>query len=183
VADRLAQLKAASDDQRAQAAGVAKKVDDLAARHIAAVEKSVGRGGAVALKKLPSGPAAGHLIRVLEEFDGVPALEQWANKNQATLKALSETAQSAYDDYQRNLAGDPKKAFDAGLTLLESGWIHYDLPAVLKHLDKVAAGTDVKVSDADRKKLTTLGDAYRAGRKDGFEECAQLDGEVKPLEP
>jgi len=183
VADRLAQLKAATDDQRALAAGVAKKVDELAARHIAAVETSLGKGGAGSLKKLPSGPAAGHLIRLLEEFHGVPALEPWARKNQATLKALSETAQSAYDDYQRNLTGDPKKAFGAGLTLLESGWIHYDLPAVLKRLDKLAAGDDVKVSDADRKKLTALGDAYRASRKDGFAECAQLNADVQPLAP
>jgi hypothetical protein len=104
-------------------------------------------------------------------------------KNHSVLKSLADTAKDAYADWQRQLAASPDKAFDAGMKLLEAGYTHYDLPNVLAQLDKLAAGTTVKVSDADRKELTALGDAYRASRKAGFAESAQLDAGVKPLDP
>jgi hypothetical protein len=158
-------------------------VDKLAQQHLAAIDAELGKGGLSGWKHLHEGPAVGHLIRVLEDFDGVPAREAWAKKNQSTLKTLADTAQSAYDDYQRNLQGSPDKAFDAGLKLVDAGYLHYDVPAVLDQLDRWAGAGQVKLSDADKKKLTELGEAYRSSRKDGFAEYEQLNKGAKPLEP
>jgi pimeloyl-ACP methyl ester carboxylesterase len=183
VADRLAQLKAAPDEPRAAARGVADRVDKLAQQHLAAIDAELGKGGLSGWKHLHEGPAVGHLIRLLEDFDGVPAREAWAKKNQFTLKTLADTAQSAYDDYQRGLQGSPDQAFAAGLKLVDAGYLHYDVPAVLDQLDRWAGAGQLKLSDADRKKLTELGETYRSARKDGFAEYEQLNKGAQPLNP
>lgn len=187
VADRLAQDKRATDEQRARAASAAAAVDELAGRHAAAIQASLGKAGINGLKTVgedPSGAAyVGHVLRLIEEFDGVPACEAWRKEAGRVLDALAKQGEDSFGDYQRERQESPAKAFKAGLELIDEGWTHYDAPQVAKQLERWAADPKADFSKGDAKRWAAVVEAYRAGLKAGFEAYEQLNAGVRPLEP
>jgi predicted esterase len=178
VADRLAQDERAPEDQRARGAAVAAEADALAGRHIAAIEAAAGGAKAkTALKKLGPGPAAGHghFIRFLEEFDGVPARDQWVAKHKALVNGLQDAGEEHYKDYLAEQERAPDKAAKAGLALLETGYTHYEALKVLSQLDAWVKRGTIKLSERDAARLEELGGLYRAARKEGFAAYAEVN--------
>jgi predicted esterase len=179
VANRLAQEKTATPEQRARAEKLAAAVDAAATRHVEAIEAAAGKGGALALRQLADTPAVGHLIRFLEEFDGVPALEQWLAKNKTIFKALEKSGEDNEKDWRDELDESPAKAVKAGLDLLETGYTHYETGKIAKRLQKLAKDPSLKLSDAERKRLDTLTSAWASGRESGFAAYEKVNAEVK----
>jgi pimeloyl-ACP methyl ester carboxylesterase len=195
VADRLAHDKRATEAQRARGAALAEQVHALGLRHVAAIEAATGTArkgvasskdaasgkGVATLRKLGDGMVAGHLIRFLEEFQGVPALEAWVAKHKAVFKSLAEAGEEHYGEYVAEREQASGKAIKAGLALLENGYTHYETKAVLKQLDRWVEQGTAEASDRDRERLAELGDLYRVARKDGFAAYDALNAEVGPL--
>ena len=185
VANRLANDKRATEAQRARAAAVAAKVDALAARHVAAIEASLGKDGANQLKTVLAGGTplyVGHVPHLIEDFDGVPAAEAWRKSAARVLDKLVDSAEETYGDYLRESQESKAKAFKLGLKLLDEGWMHSSVPGVAKSLERWVKDPQLDVSKKDSERLQALLQAWREGRKAGFAEAAQLDAEAEPLE-
>jgi len=186
VANRLANDKRATEAQRARAADLAAKVDGLAARHVAAIEASLGKAGVNQLKTVLAGEATplyvGHVPRLIEDFDGVPAAEVWHQAAARVLDKLVESAEESYGDYLRESKESKEKAFKLGMKLLDEGWMHSSVPGVAKQLERWVQDPQLDVSKKDAERLQALLAAWREGRKAGFAEASQLDAEAEPLE-
>ena len=176
VANRLATLEGASAKQVKDGARIAAAVDELAASHVAAIEKSLGKKGKLA--ELSAGEWVGGLIRLLEDFEGVPAHTAFTKKHKKALEGLHETGGDAYGDYWKK-KDDPKKAFAAGLEMLTGGFVHYKTPEVAKELGALAKDKSFKLSKKDRATFEEAVAFFAEGREKGFKDFAKRNEKTK----
>ncbi len=173
VANRLATMESATEDQRAEGTRLASAVDELAGKHVAAIQKAAGKSK---LKKVDKKPWVGQLIRFVEDFRGVPALASFEKDNGRTLTSLRKTGDKAYTDYYQKRERDQGKAFSAGLEMLEEGFLHYRCPQVLKQLEEWAdKGKKLGISKKDLKRFDEIATAYEKGRHAGLREYDSLN--------
>ncbi len=177
VANRLATMEGATDKQKKRGAKVAAAVDELAAGHVAAIEKSLGKKGK--LSELSKGPWVGCLIRFLEEFDGVPVHAAFLKEHKKAVEGLWKSSGKAYGDYRKKKDSDPKKAFAAGLELLTTGFVHYRVPQVSKAMEGWAKDKSVKLSKKDREAYEEAAEIFAEGREAGFKEFAKRNEKTK----
>ena len=176
VADRLAGLEGATPKQAKRARAVADAVDELAQDHAASIAKGLGKGK---LGKLSKGTWAGELIRFLEEFEGVPAQAAFAKKHKKALASLADGADDALKEYWKERESDPDKAFQAGLELLEQGFVSYRVPEVLKALQRWDKEGAVDLSKKERKAFEELVEVYEEARAKGFEAFRKRNEKTK----
>ena len=148
---------------------LADAVDALCEEHLSAITKSLGTKGKLA--KLTAGEWSGRLVRVLAEFEGVPALVAFEKQNKKALESLRDGARAALKDWWKEKDGDPAKAFTAGLDLIEEGFLDYrcvEVRAQLETWAKDAKGNDLSKRDVQR--WEELGDVWAKAREEGFRE-------------
>lgn len=178
VANRLANMGSASAKQKRKGSKIATVVDELCAAHLKKITKGLGKKGK--LSQLASSTWCGSLIRVVEDFAGVPALVAFEKKNKKALGSLRESATKALKEYWAKRDDDPKKAFTAGLDLLENGFLDYQCVAVRKQLEEWAA--DAKshgISKRDLQRWEETGANYSEAREAGFKEFEKANKKAK----
>jgi len=178
VAARLAELEAADAGQIKRAEKVMAAVDALADDHVAAILKSLGKKGR--LKAFEKGEWLGTAIRFLEEFEGVPAHAAFLAKNGKTIERVRKAGTDAYSTYYKEKDDEQDEAFDAGLEMLEEGWVHYRCKDVLAWMEELADDRDFKLSKKKRKQFETLAKAWKKGREDGFRKFTQRNEKARP---
>jgi len=166
VANRLAGMKGATEKQKQRGAQVAAAVDALAADHVTAIEKGLGKKGK--LGTLSKGEWAGELIRFVEEFDGTPAHAAFVKANKKALEGLRKTATDALTDYHAKKEEDPAEAFAAGCEALEHGFLNYQIPEVVTQCRTWLDSGAVEVKKKERAAFEELAETYTEARKDGF---------------
>ena len=178
VANRLASMKDANASQKKKGQKVAKAVDELCAKHLKAIEKGLGKKGK--LTTLAKGDWAGILIRLVEEFHGVPSLEAFEKKNKKAIAKIRDEASDALKAYYQNSEKDPKKAFAAGLDLLEKGYLEYRCVEVRKKMEAwVMDAKNVGLGKRDLQRWEEIGELYTECRADGFGEFEKANRKVK----
>lgn len=166
VAARLGELAGASEAQQRLRQRRARTVEELCAQLCTEVERGLGRG------KLPA-PAAeewlGLAIRLVEEFDGVPALEAFLKGKGKSLVQARKNASAALAEYERKRERDPVPALAAALDLLESGWLSERCPEIVQAIaPTLAAGREHKLPRRTLERAAELSEAYAKGRERGF---------------
>ena len=178
VANRLASMKDANASQKKKGQKIANAVDELCAKHLKAIEKGLGKKGK--LTTLAKGDWAGILIRLVEEFHGVPSLDAFEKKNKKAIAKIRDDASDALKAYYQNSEKDPKKAFAAGLDLLEKGYLEYRCVEVRKKMEAwVMDAKNVGLGKRDLQRWEEIGELYTECRADGFGEFEKANRKVK----
>lgn len=122
VATRLAGMKAGvKREAKQRAAKVADGVNALAGRHAAAIEKGMGRSRkSVRLEKKAW---IGHLHLFLQEFDGLPACDEFRKKWKKRLENHLHEARRSADEYHRYRNQDVPRAFVAGVDIVAKAFL------------------------------------------------------------
>jgi len=160
-------MEGAEEKERAHARAVADAVDALAAAHAASIAKGLGKNGK--LDALAGEPWVGELIRLLEEFEGVPACEAFAKEHAKALDGLRKGATEALQEWWRTQDKKPDKACAAGRDLLEHGFLAAELPKVLAQCREWLSTSAVELKPKEQKAFEEAARSYEAGRKQGFE--------------
>ncbi len=120
LAMRLVDMPFITDAQKAFARKAAGDSEELVARHVAAIQKSLGKNPG---DKLDGKPWLGHLIRFRQEFAGIaPAdafLKDWARKIDDQRKRADEASK----DYFAKMEKEPAKAFLSGVDVVARGFL------------------------------------------------------------
>ena len=177
VAARLAEMEGASDADRRRAARRAAAVDALCAELCSTVERGMGRGKA---PRAAGEEWLGIAIRLVEEFEGVPALTTFLGGKGKALVTVRKAADDALAEYWRQRERDPADALGAGLDLLENGWLSYRCPEVSKDVEKwLGQARELKLPKRTQERAREVLDAYAKGRSTGFpafeRELAKID--------
>lgn len=178
VANRLANMKNANAKQKRKGAKVAKAVDELCDTHLKKITKGLGKKGKLSI--LADAEWPGLLIRVIEDFAGLPTLVAFEKKNKKALGSLRDAANKALKQYWAKKEDDPKKAFAAGLDLLEGGFLNYQCVAVRKQLEEWAtSASEHSISKRDLQRWEETGMNYAEARSAGFKEFEKANKKVK----
>jgi pimeloyl-ACP methyl ester carboxylesterase len=165
VAARLEKLAGATPAQVAAAKAARARVSRVAASLAAAIDKGLGKGK---LTKVDGKEWSGLLVRFLEDFDGVPAREAFANAHAAELAAIAKVAQKAGVDFWGSEKGDRAKAAAAAADLLEQGFTNPSAPQVANELEPwLKEERSLKASKKEVERMGAVLGAWRRGEKDG----------------
>lgn len=178
VGTRLSEMKEATVKQKGVGSKAAKAADELCAKHVKAVEKGLGKKGKVS--QLSKGDWSGRLIRLVEDFHGVDSLVAFQKKHKKHFDGLEKGADRALKVWWAKKEKDPKEAFDAGLDLLESGFLNYQLPEIHQTLTTWAQAA--KTHGLGKKSLQRweeLGELYTLAREEGFKEFVKENEKAK----
>ncbi|MEM7515454.1 MAG: alpha/beta hydrolase [Planctomycetota bacterium] len=176
VSNRLAEMDGATPKQSGLGKRVAEAVDALSAKHIAKIEKGAPKGK---LNALDGKPWAGHLIRLHEDFRGVPSFDAFRKKHKSDFKKLDGAPERLLKDYWRKKDSDKTAALTLGLDLLSTGFLNYQC---------VEIAGELEATFNDRKKLKLpksvlkrerLIENYRSAREKGFKDFESLNKKAK----
>jgi hypothetical protein len=134
VAKRVAAMEGMDPKARARAAKLAAKIDGLAQKHVAAIDASYAK---TKKKVTASATWPAHARYFLRDWQGVPAADAFAKSFRKTKEKHDDVADDAWKDYDGALKkGDKRKAFAAGIDVIEKGFLNYwaSDAALLKNL-------------------------------------------------
>jgi predicted esterase len=175
VAKRLEGLEGAPAEARSKAAGEAKRIESLAARHADAIRAGAGKDGP---SKVEANPWIGHAHRFLRDFEGVPAREALAREWEKVLEQHRSRAVESLRDYYRVRGKDAKKAFEEGVKAVRDGFLHWECCDPLL-LDSLAAWEkDAKKHRLDPAAVKAYQQAvvpFRESLKDGLKAFNELN--------
>jgi hypothetical protein len=161
-----AAFEAPSAELQAQASELARKIEQHAALHVAALESQVRSKKDL---KLAPGAWLGHLVALREDLRGVDAIEKYAKR--LDYDALAKAREKAANKLRRswyNASAKPKDKFEAALEALPDCFLHEGLPHDLAS-SLEAWQRDAKQHGLDKKSLLAWPafEAWKSGRAEG----------------
>lgn len=169
VASRAATFEGVSAKTVKAAEKAMEAVDKVMAKHLAAIEKSLGKNTKRSLDGRPWVGHTGLFLRSFEGLEGALSLrEDWSK----SLDAHAAAATKHWPAYRRKRDSNIKAAFAVGLDLVEEAFLQRTVQD-LKFLDRLDGwAKDAKEHDLDRRALkrhapliTALRDGLEAGAK------------------
>ena len=178
VAKRLSEMDDANAKQKAKGTRIAKAVDELCEKHLAAIQKGVGKKGK--LSELSKGDWSGRLARLVEDFYGVEALTAFQKKNKKHFQGLEKSADKALKTWWAEHQKEPSEAFDAGLDLLESGFLSYRCLEVHDQDDHLGrCAQDARPEEEAAPALERARRALHRGAREGLQGVRETEREGK----
>ncbi len=184
VAKRLAgtgagaKLEGVSDSARAAAARIADSVESLAAKHADLIRKGM-KGG----KEGPS-PAAFHMVRFLDDFDGVPSREALAKDMADLLDKHEKEAGKRLRVFWQKAERAPADAFEEGVGVLKAAYLHHAASGLLPRLAEwEKKAKELKIPKAALSAYAKAAPACEKARDAGAKDYLDLnrkDGKIKP---
>lgn len=169
VAEKAADFEGVSAKVKKAAEKAMGTVDKAMAKHVAAIEKSLGKNPKRSLK---DGAWVGHAVLFLRSFEGLEHAASLKKDWSKTLDAHASAAKKHWPEYRRKRDSDVEDAFAAGIDLVEDAFLQRTVQesSFLDQLD--AWAKDAKEHGLDRKVLkrhaslvTALRDGIEAGQK------------------
>lgn len=166
VANRLGTVAELPERARTASQATAKKVQDLANAHWAAMKLEEPTGGLT-----PDGsPAIGHLPMFLRAFAGVPTdnpqEKDWAALVAEHQKAASKNLGPYWQGFR---GGDAKAGFEGGLNAMREGFlsVHLADPTFLKTMEKWSDDRNLNITKENLKEFKSLASNLEKSLKKG----------------
>jgi predicted esterase len=174
VSRRVLATETAPEDLKTRATKCVQDVEALAAKHVEAIAKSLGKGKG---EKLEDAAWVGHLPPFLRDFDGIACCDTMEKEWEERFAKQKADAVKALREYYRVRKNDPAKAFSAGVEAVREGflWCECSDPDFLKSLETWRADGKLKLAKADTKSFDDVLPTFNAARKKGLQEYASLN--------
>jgi len=183
VAHRIGAMEEAPQKLAGKAKKTVTAVDKLAAAHVKAITKSVGKWKK---RKAPpeKDPGWVHLLVFLRDFRGVPAADalrgEWQDLLDKHRKAAEKRLQDRWKAFKKD---DAKAAFEAGLAAAEDGFVevrvlNWDFLNQLR--DQYARADELKLSKKVRARYDALVPRLRTHLEKGVQEFMKVNAKEGP---
>jgi len=177
VAERATTFEGVPSKIATQAEKAMKEVEKVAAKHVTAITKSLGKNKG---DKLADKSWVGHIPRFLRHYQGVPACVEFDKKWRKKIAKNKENASKHSKAYWRLL--EQKKdadAFEAGVELVKTGFFTYWTEDA-ERLDKLEAwhknAKDLKIKRALIKEFDATVPVFRSALEKGVKEFEKQSG-------
>ncbi|MFM7280332.1 MAG: alpha/beta fold hydrolase [Planctomycetia bacterium] len=166
VAARLAKMEGASQAAQRRAAKGLSALEALSAQLFSSIERGLaGRKG----PSVAEDEWLGIAIRVVEEWEGTPMLDSFLAGKGRKLVEVRKLADTTLSEYYRTVERDPAEAIEAGVRLLEDGWVSdrcLEISSALETL--LAKSRELKLPKKLLDRASSARSAYAKGREKGF---------------
>ncbi len=166
VAARSAMMEGASQAAQRRAAKGLSALEALSAQLFSSIERGLaGRKGL----SVAEDEWLGIAIRVVEECEGTPMLDSFLAGKGRKLVEVRKLADTTLSEYYRKAESDPVEAIEAGVRLLEDGWVPdrcLEISSALEAL--LAKSRELKLPKKLLDRASSARSAYGKGREKGF---------------
>ena len=176
IAERLAGMEEADEDQRARGRELADAVSELAAEHLEAIEKGAGKEG---FRRLSGGPWAGELLRFDEVFRGTPAWHRLHEDHQRTLEKLVEVGSDLREDFWKEASGGDAKALEHLADWIEEGYLASGLDRAIDRGMALLEGDETKVKRKLERRVLDAIELWEEARSKGAKSFMDRNGKFK----
>lgn len=169
VAERILGWGGGAAEVREKAEQVKAAIEELAERHIEAIEKSRGRSRG---DKLEKKAWIGHFRLFTQEYAGIPACDAFTAEWERTLKEHREKGKEAIEVYNRNRQTAPAEAFVAGVDAIARGFLaqEYANGDLVRQLESWKEDArDLDISRTDQRYFQKVVPLFEVALADGAE--------------
>jgi predicted esterase len=172
---RIGTMAGAPEPLRARGTAAAAAVEKLAEEHAAAIRAGAGKDPGA---KFDGKPWIGHAVRLLRDFEGVPARDALDKDWNKLLERHRDKGVEGLRDYYRARGKDNAKAFEGGVRAVCDGWLYVEC-ADMEFLNTLEAwekdARKLKLDAGALKAYRQVVAAYRDALKKGWDDYAGIN--------